>query len=587
MADRPSRSSDANQRVAGVFEQIAELLALEDANPFRVRAYRNAARVLRDLNYDVADCADLTALPGIGDDLAEKIREIVATDESHMLTDLHKRWPATLHALLRLPGLGPKRVRALHDSLGVCTLAELARAARSGKIRQLPGFGVRSERSLLAALAGSSASRKRMALDVVRPLGERLVARLRGVPGVTEVVLAGSYRRARATVGDLDLLVVADPPAPAIHALVGSSEVTRVLAGGSTRAAVVLRSGLQVDLRVVPRESLGAALHYFTGSKAHNIAVRRLAQKQGLKLNEYGVFSGERQVAGDTEESVFDAVGLPFIPPELREGRGEIEAARGGRLPALVTAEALRGDVVIIPPALDAGTAVAAAAVAARARGLSYLIVVHEVPVRSSIDLPKRLQAARRAATDHDLGVLQAVEIDLLRGALPDVAADLVAGRITLGDSVREPASAALSRVAPDLLRVIVRSNVADEWTPPEWLSQMASRHCLVVTSASDQLPRLEPMLRAARAAGARLLLGSGGESSPPARLDLAIGQARRAWVEEASVLNTTPLTELRATLSAAPPRVLPKAPRTPNVPRPTHGASGHKTRRRGPNHEE
>lgn len=554
MVDRSSRVPDANRRVAEVFEQIAEILALEDANPFRVRAYRNAARVLRSSARDVAaildNGGDLTELPGIGDDLAGKIREIVETRASRMLVELHRRWPSTLHALLRLPGLGPKRVRALHDALGVRTLADLAAAVRRGEVRRLPGFGERTERNLRAALAGGSADRPRFSLDVARPIAERLVARLRGVEGVTDVVLAGSYRRACATVGDLDLLVVAEPPAPAIHAFVGASEVARVLASGTTRAAVALRSGLQVDLRVVRRESLGAALHYFTGSKAHNIAVRRLARRQGLKLNEYGVFLGERPVAGDTEESVFAAVGLPFIPPELREGRGEIEAAGSGRLPAPITADELHGDLVVIPPMLDPAAVVAAAAVAAKARGFAYLVVLHEVPVRASIDLSPRLRAAARAAADHGLAVIQAVEVDVIRGTPPDVAADLIAGRITLDGSGGEPAGAA--RVSPALLRVLVRPNLAEDWTPPAWLTRIAAGQVLAFTGAPDQLQRLEPLLRVARAAGARLLLGSGGESVPPVRLDLAIGQARRAWVEASSVLNTAPLTGLLSALSAA-----------------------------------
>jgi DNA polymerase (family 10) len=585
MVDHSSQTRDVNRRVAEVFDQIAELLALEGANPFRVRAYRNAARVLRGLSRDVAailaEGGDLTELPGIGDDLACKIREIVATQESRMLAELHTHWPPTLHALMRLPGLGPKRVRALHESLGVCTLADLAAAVRAGKIHRLPGFGIRTEQRLRAALAGGSVTTRRFALDVARPVAERLVSRLRGVVGVTEVVVAGSYRRARATVGDIDLLVVADPPAPVLHAFVGSPDVARVLASGATRAAVLLRSGLQVDLRVVARESLGAALHYFTGSKAHNIAVRRLARAQGFKLNEYGVFYGERQVAGDTEESVFDAVGLPFIPPELREDRGEIDAARTGRLPTLITADVLRGDVVVVPPALDAGAAVEAAAVAARARGLSYLVVLHEVPVRASIDLPPRLQAAARAAADLGLGVVQAVEIDLLRGALPGVTADLTAARITLDGSGREPARAPLSGVAPALLRVLVRADVAEDWTSPAWLSPLIAGRVLPFIGAPDQLQRLEPLLRVARAAGARLLLGSGGESNPPARLDLAVGQARRAWIDEGSVLNTAPLPGLRSALSAAASQTLPAAPRARDVSRPPRraGESSQKAR--------
>lgn len=542
-----------NHKVADTFESIADLLELEEANRFRVRAYRNAAREIRGLGRDIAAMVvageDLSELPGIGDDLAGKIREIVVTGESAMLGELHQRWPAGLHELLHLPGLGPKRVRALNIHLGVRGPADLAAAAQAGKVRTVPGLGARLEDGLKVALAGSSAAR-RLALVAVHPQAEQLVAHLQRTTGVLEIVIAGSYRRACATVGDLDLLVIARPRGAAISALVTAPGVVKVLARGSTRAAVVLRSGLQVDLRVVASESFGAALHYFTGSKAHNIAVRGLALARGLKLNEYGVFRGERRVAGSSEVSVFSAVGLPFIAPELREGRGEIEAAQTGQLPRLIAAEDLRGDLVVVRPDDEVEAVVDAAGVAARARGQSYLCILHEVTRRSHRDWAARLGSAARAAAAHNLEAIQALEADASTGPWPPTPAraHFAAARVVLsgrGPGVR--LSGPRSAAAPPLVRVLVRGSVPAEKIPTDWLQGWPAGTIVAVTGDPAQHVYLEPLLRRARGAGMRVFLGSGGESGSSSNLDLAIGQARRAWIDLAAVVNAAPAAELRA----------------------------------------
>jgi DNA polymerase (family 10) len=278
-----------NADVAAVLDEVADLLELEGANPFRVRAYRNAARVVRGLGREVAAMVaageDLTALPGIGDDLAGKLQEAVASGTTRLLKELRRRHPRGVVALLQLPGLGPKRVTALSDELGVHTVAQLARAARHGRVRRLPGFGATTERHILEALAARAATGRRFRLAVAEQYAEPLAAYLRGVPGVKRVVVAGSYRRRQETVGDLDILVTAGRGSPVVERFVAYDEVARVTARGGTRAAVVLRGRLAVDLRVVPEVSYGAALHYFTGSKAHNIAVRALGQQAGLKVN--------------------------------------------------------------------------------------------------------------------------------------------------------------------------------------------------------------------------------------------------------------------------------------------------------------
>ncbi|MDE3036570.1 MAG: DNA polymerase III, partial [Nitrospirota bacterium] len=338
-----------NADIAAKLDEIADLLEIEDANPFRIRAYRNAARTLRDLSREVtsllAQGEDLTELPGIGKDLAGKIEDIVKTGTTPMLDEHRRAVPPTLVELLKIPGLGPKRVKTLSRTLGIRTLKDLHHAARTGRISALTGFGEKLERQILHELEARAGAEGRFKLATAAQYAEALVAYLKASPGVGRVVAAGSYRRARETIGDLDILATARADSPVMDRFVSYDEVEAVLAHGGTKATVRLACKLQVDLRVVGEESYGAALQYFTGSKAHNIVLRQLAQQRGLKVNEYGVFKEERRVAGQTEESVYAAVGLPWIPPELRENRGEFDAAREGRLPQLVQLGDLRGDL--------------------------------------------------------------------------------------------------------------------------------------------------------------------------------------------------------------------------------------------------
>ncbi|MEJ2399494.1 MAG: helix-hairpin-helix domain-containing protein, partial [Gammaproteobacteria bacterium] len=320
-----------NADIANIFNEIADLLEIENANPFRIRAYRNAARTLQGMGQEVSAYLQqqkaLTELPGIGQDLAAKIQEILDSGRCQALEKLRKATPAGLTDLLHIPGLGPKKVHALYHELDIHTPEQLLRAAKDGRVSQLPGFGRKTEQSLIADIEAHVRQKQRIKLITAAQYAEPLVAYLQKVPGVDQVVVAGSYRRRKETVGDLDILVCAGKSDKVMEAFVHYDEVRDVQAKGTTRSTVLLRNGLQVDLRVVARASFGAALYYFTGSKAHNIAVRRRAQQRKLKINEYGVFKGNKQIAGTSEASVFEAIGLPYIPPELRENTGEIAAA--------------------------------------------------------------------------------------------------------------------------------------------------------------------------------------------------------------------------------------------------------------------
>jgi DNA polymerase (family X) len=356
-----------NDDIASLLEEMGDLLDLRGEDAFRVRAYRRAALELRGLQQQVgtlvassrAAHADpvkaLDALPAIGRDLGAKIVEMIDSGTCTALEKLRRRVPPGLLEMLRVPGLGPRRVQRLHQVLHVSSRQELATALRDGRALRVPGFGPKLAQRLLNELERGLPQERRWLRPIANHHVAPLVEFLRTVPGVQRAELAGSFRRGRDTVGDIDLLVCTEDAAGTMQALRRHVGAAALIASGASGATVRLEAGLQVDVRLTRPDSFGAALHYFTGSKAHNIHVRSMAQARGLKINEYGVMRGRRRIAGQTEESVFEAVGLPWIAPELREDRGEIEAALHNRLPDLVTRAALRGDLHAHSSASDGG----------------------------------------------------------------------------------------------------------------------------------------------------------------------------------------------------------------------------------------
>ncbi len=427
-----------NPDIVRIFNQVADLLEISGANEFRVRAYRNAARTVGDQPQSVAgmlaEGKELADLPGIGKDLAGKIAEIVETGSLAMLDELEEEVPAALSELLTLTQLGPKRAAAIHQELGVRSLEDLAEALEQGKIRQLEGFGEKSEQKLRRELERHQDTELRAKLAEAEQIVAPLLADLESVAGVEQVVAAGSYRRRKETVGDLDILVTCGKDSPVMDHFKDYEDVEEVIASGRTKSTVRLRSGLNVDLRVVAQESYGAALYYFTGSKAHNVAVRRMAVDKGLKINEYGVFKDgndhEQRIAGRTEAEVFETVGLPYIAPELREDQGEIQAVRDGRLPELIERDAIRGDLHAHTKATDGRSSLEEMVEAARDLGYSYLAITEHsqaVTVAKGLDR-KRLEeqiATIDALTDEYSGfrILKGIEVDILEDGsldLPD-----------------------------------------------------------------------------------------------------------------------------------------------------------------------
>jgi DNA polymerase (family X) len=567
-----------NADIAEVFSEIADLLDIQGGNPFRVRAYRNAARSVgeyaQNVRMMVAQGADLKAIPAIGDDLALKILEIVSTGTCALLAKLHAEVPSAVTALLRIPGLGPKRVRKLYDQLHVQSLEELERAAVEGRIQQLPGFGKMTEAHILANIQTRLDKSRRFPFAQARQRAEPLLAWLAASPEVARVEAAGSLRRLRDTVGDIDILATARDPAAVTRRFVSYEDVIEVLAQGPTRASVVLRGGLQVDLRVVAPESFGAALVYFTGSKAHNVALRRLAQAHGLKINEYGVFREDTRIAGDTEKSVYACVGLGWIPPELREDQGEIEAARDAGLPALIARDDLRGDLHAHTVASDGHASLHEMALAARERGLSYLAITDH---SKRLAMAHGLGPARLAAQIDEIDGLnrQLTGITLLKGIEVDILED---GSLDLPDSILERLDLVVGaihshfelpreRQTERILRAMDHpcftllahptGRLIDAREPCDVdmlriVRKAKARGCFLELNAQpERLDLIDTACRMAKDHGVLVSIDSDAHSVAGLdNLRYGVNQARRGWLEKANVLNTRSLTKLRPLLA-------------------------------------
>lgn len=372
-----------NEMIASHFDEMAELLEIRGESTFRVRAYRNGAKSIRDLTESVASIlADptrkLTDLPGIGDAISDKCKVLLETGKIPQLEELRQQVPAGLLQIMRVPGLGAKKAKALFESLNITSIDELRAACQQKKVRELKGFAAKTEESILKSLDQLAATSARMLLDEASYLVEALRKHLQAVPSIKQLEFAGSYRRGKETVGDLDIVIVSIHPDEAMNQLGTFPRLQEVIARGDTKMSIRVIGGFQVDMRVVPEESFGAALQYFTGSKEHNVEIRGRAKKLGLRINEYGVYREEHldhPIAGITEESVYAAVKLPWIAPELRENRGEIEMAEQGTLPRLITYEDLRGDLHMHTTATDGENTLEEMVAAAQARGWEYIAI--------------------------------------------------------------------------------------------------------------------------------------------------------------------------------------------------------------------
>jgi DNA polymerase (family 10) len=567
-----------NAEIAEIFETLADLLAVRGDNPFRIRAYRNAARTIRGNSRSMAELLaegrDLSELRNIGKDLAGKIATIVETGRLPLLDELSSRTPKALSELMKIEGLGPKRVKVLYEKLRVRSLADLERALRRGRVRELPGFGPKTEQMISERLERFAAREQRWKLIDAEDVAEPLVRYLRDISGVKQVEVAGSYRRRKETVGDLDLLVTAAGSSPVIERFVKYDEVAEIVSQGKTRSTVRLRSGLQVDLRVVPQVSYGAALYYFTGSKAHNIAVRRIAAGRKLKLNEYGLFRGDQRIAGRTEQQLVKALRLPLIPPELREDRGEIEAARRGRLPRLVTLDDIRGDLHCHSRATDGQDSVEGMARAAKERGYDYVSIndhSRHVTVAHGLDRKRLLaqlrQIDRLNGRLRGIVVLKSIELDILEDGSLDFPDELLAELDFTVCAVHYRFDLPKKKQTERILRAMDNryfnilahptGRLINEREPYaidlERIMQAArERGCILELNAHpDRLDLDAAACQMAKDKGVKIAVSTDAHRAEDLRLmRFGIDQARRGWLEAGDVINTRKLNDLRKLLA-------------------------------------
>lgn len=573
-----------NSDIARVLSEIADLLEIQgDPNPFRVRSYQKGAEAIESYAGSVErlaadeDPRKLLEIPGVGASIAGKIREICETGDCQERKRLLEQTPASLLELLSLQNLGPRKINLFHKTLQIRTLDDLERAARAQELRALPGMGEKSEQKILQSIEQYRRSRGRMRLSEAMEISDGLVNWLRSSAALDRIEVAGSLRRRRETIGDIDILVTCKQPGAVLDAFTGFRDVQEVLGHGETKASVRLGRGLQADLRVLPDESFGAALQYFTGSKTHNIALRERARRGGYKVSEYGVFTvgDDRRVAGATEEEIYRLLDLDFIPPELREDLGEIEAAEKHTLPELLERRHIRGDLHSHTTATDGHNSIEEMARAAEALGYEYLAITDHskaVAMTGGLDearLLKHVEAIEQVQkTLKKIRLLKGIEVDILADGSLDLDDSVLQGLDVVVASVHSRMNMERAEMTARICRALRNPNV-------DILGHPTGR---ILRRRDAYLIDIEEVVRVARQEGVALELNSN-----PARLDLndvhcrlardsgvpvvvstdahstsmfehieyGVSTARRGWLGPGNVLNTLPLDELLRRLKA------------------------------------
>lgn len=573
----------SNQEIARILAEIGEYLEMRDV-PFKPRAYEKAAQIISGMEENLADVYKrggldaLKDIPGVGESIAEKVEEYLKTGRIKYHAELKKKTPVDLASLTAVEGLGPKSIKKLYQKLGVQTLADLEKAAKAGKIRKLAGFGKKSEDNIRKGIEFLKKSGGRRLLGFAEPEIRDLEEALRRVPGVEKLVVAGSVRRRKETIGDVDILAVSRKPENIMDYFVNMPRVVRVYARGVTKSAVRIASGLDVDLRVVPAESYGAALNYFTGSKDHNVALRQIAIDRGYKLNEYGLWrkvGGRWQmVAGRTEEDLYQALGMDYIPPELRENTGEIELAGKRALPRLIGYGDLRGDLQVQTDWTDGNASIEEMAKAAMTRGLKYIAITdHTKRLAMTHGLDEKRLLKQMAEIDRlnkifagKIRILKGSECDILKDGSLDLPDSVLAKLDVVGASVHsyfnlpkneqtERIRRAMANPHVDVIfhptgRVIER-RAAYEVDVAELIQTAKKTGTIMEVDAyPDRLDLKDEHIRECVAAGVRLAIDS--DAHAPSHFDYleyGVAQARRGWAERKDVINAWPLEKMLKTL--------------------------------------
>lgn len=558
-----------NQEIAKILYEIGEYLAMQRI-PFKPRAYEKAAQLIADLEDDVRDIyakggvKGLMELPGIGEAIAQKIEEYIQTGRINYHVELKLAAPVDLSEMSKVEGLGPMRVKMLYEKLGVKNLNDLENAARTGKIAGLAGFGEKTQAKILENIGFAATADVRTVLGFIMPQIHTIEERLRNAPQVGRVVVAGSARRRKETIGDVDFLITSENPASVMDFFVRMPEVIQVIAHGPTKSSVKIRPGINVDLRVVPENSYGAALNYFTGSKDHNVVLRSLALRRGWKLNEYGLFSATRQIAGKTEEEIYKKLGLAYIPPELRENTGEVEAAQADALPKLIGYGDLKGDLQVQTDWSDGKESIEAMARAAAARGLSYILVTDHtksLTVTNGLDEKRILKQMTEIDRVNRLlkgkiRVLKGTECDVLKDGSMDLPDKILEKLDVVGGSIHSYFRLSRSEQTNRIRRAmqnphvdiimhptgrVINRRAAYEIDIDQVIREAKwTKTVLEVDAYPDRSDLKDEHIRKCVEAGVKLSISSDAHTSSHfGFLEYGIAQARRGWATSKDVINT------------------------------------------------
>lgn len=573
-----------NHEIAGIMREISLFLDMED-DKFRPRAYEKIAHAIETLDQPLADVyrqagiKGLAKIPGVGKGSAEKIATLLDTGRLPYYDELRRKTPVDIAGLSAIEGLGPKMIKALYDQLGVKTVDDLDAAAHAGKVRHLPHFGERSEQKILKGIAFLKQSGGRVPLGEALPLMTELAQRLSEVPGVQRIEVAGSIRRRKEMIGDGDLLVVSDDPERVMEALIRLPEVADVIAHGPSKTSVKLRMGMDVDMRVVPAEVFGAALLYFTGSKLHSIALRKLAQAKGLKLSEYGVFRGDTAIASVTEADMYASLGLPYIPPELREDTGEMDAALAGTLPDLIGYDDLRGDLQTQTDWTDGANSIEDMALEAKRRGLEYIAITdHTKSLAMTKGSDEKKLREQMAAIDElnakglGIAILKGAEVNINKDGTLDINDDTLAMLDVVGVAVHAHFNLTRDEQTCRVIRAMENPHADILFHPTGRLVGKRSAYeidideiikaakrtgtVLEIDAFPERMDLKDDHARKAVEAGVKLVIDSDAHhTSHFGMLHYGIAVARRGWVKKDDVINTRPLREFLAALKGASPR--------------------------------
>jgi DNA polymerase (family 10) len=565
-----------NQEIAQILTHISQILDIQGDNPFKIRAYIKASQTISGLTYPLASLDErskIGKLPGIGEGIAKKITELLQTGKLQYYEDLKKSEFAPLTDFLDIPGMGPKHARLIYDELGINSVAALRRAAEEGKLRALPGLGEKAEKNILQAIQQVQKYKERSPLAFIYPRAQAILEQLKEIKEVQKVTVAGSLRRMRETIADVDILAASDHPEKVMESFVRLPQTAKVVAQGPTKSSITTKDGFQVDLRVVPLESFGAACHYFTGSKAHNIRIRSLGIEHGLKINEYGVFKEERRIAGKTEPEIFKSVDLPYIAPELREDQGEIEAAQEGNLPSLVETGDILGDLHVHTNWSDGNNTIEEMAQAARRRGYRYVAICdHSASLGIAHGLKReRLekQIEEIEKVDRKLKgckVLKGIEVDIKPNGELDLDRDVLERLDVVVASVHSKFTQGEAEMTRRIVRALENPNVHILAHPTGRIigkrepysvnldtvidACLANGKILELNAYPERLDLSDLNCRKAKEKGVKLAISTDAHRTEHLEwVTFGVATARRGWIEPQDVINTLPLSKLRKIL--------------------------------------